>query len=150
MQAGRLHASALIVGDRGLLVAGPSGSGKTALCLAILHHCAGTGRFARLVADDHVQLRNAGGRVIATVPDAIAGLVEIYGFRPTKIDYLGAMVVDRMIRLVPSDDAPRFSEGTSETVEGAPLPCLHLPERNAGGNVTATLAWLGAHPFAFG
>ncbi len=45
-----IHGTALVLGDRGILVTGPSGSGKTTLALALVGHFCTHGRFARLVA----------------------------------------------------------------------------------------------------
>lgn len=142
-----LHASALVIGDRGLIVTGPSGSGKTALCLALLDRCARHGLFARLVADDRIFVKRAGGRLVAQAPDSIAGLVEVRGFRPSPIASVRLAIIDRMVRLVPSGEAPRFSEGETETLEGCPIPCLRLPARDASPGVSAVCAWLALEPF---
>jgi serine kinase of HPr protein (carbohydrate metabolism regulator) len=143
-----LHASALLVGDRGVVIAGPSGSGKTALCLALLNHCRNARWFARLVSDDWIYLVRAGDRLIARAPEPIAGLIEVRGFVPTQICAAGEMIVDRMVRLAPAAEAPRFSEGEAELLEGHPVPSLRLPERNALQGVLAVAAWLGLPPFA--
>jgi serine kinase of HPr protein (carbohydrate metabolism regulator) len=142
-----LHASALVIGDRGLVVTGPSGSGKTALCLALLDRCRASGHFARLISDDQIYLRRAGERLIAEAPEAIAGLVEIRGFRPSPVASERCAVVDRMVRLVPAEEAPRFSEGETETLQGCAIPCLRLPALDTPRNVSAVSAWLALPPF---
>jgi HPr kinase/phosphorylase len=68
-----LHASAVAVGGRGVLLLGPSGAGKSALALALI------GRGAALVADDRVTLTRAGGALIARAPAPLAGLIEARG-----------------------------------------------------------------------
>ena len=143
-----LHASALLIGDRGIVVVGPSGSGKTALCLALLNHCRNAGLFARLVSDDQVYLEPTGDRLIARTPEPIAGLIEVRGLMPTPIGAVREMIVDRVVRLAPAGEAPRFSEGETELLEGRPVPSLRLPERNALQGVSAVAAWLGLPPFA--
>jgi serine kinase of HPr protein (carbohydrate metabolism regulator) len=143
-----LHASALLIGDRGLVVVGSSGSGKTVLCLALLNHCRNAGLFARLVSDDQIYLIPAGDRLIAQAPEPIAGLIEVRGLMPTPIGTVREMIVDRMARLVPAGKAPRFSEGETELLEGCPVPCLRLPERNALQGALTVGAWLGLPPFA--
>ncbi|MEX0954766.1 MAG: HPr kinase/phosphatase C-terminal domain-containing protein [Rhizobiaceae bacterium] len=148
MPPANLHASALLIGDRGIVVAGPSGSGKTVLCLALLNHCRNAGLFARLVSDDQTYVMPAGGRLIARAPEPIAGLIEVRGLMPTPIGAVGEMIVDRMVRLVPAGEAPRFSEGETELLEGRPVPCLRLPERNALQGASTVGAWLGLAPFA--
>jgi serine kinase of HPr protein (carbohydrate metabolism regulator) len=142
-----MHASALVIGDRGLLIAGPAGSGKTALCLALLRQCQRTGIFARLVCDDQTFLERAGARLIARAPDTIASLIEVQGFRPSEIAHEPAMVVDLLVRLVPAEDAPRYSEGQTETLEQCPIASLHLPAGNAAAGLSAILAWFVLQPF---
>ncbi len=52
-----MHASAVLVGSRAVLIRGPAGSGKSRLALALIDAAAaGLIRFARLVADDRVEL----------------------------------------------------------------------------------------------
>jgi len=68
-----LHASAVAIGARGVLLFGPSGAGKSALALALI------GRGAALVADDRVMLRRVGGALLARAPATIAGLIEARG-----------------------------------------------------------------------
>jgi len=68
-----LHASAVAVGGRGVLLLGPSGAGKSALALALI------GRGAALVADDRVTLTRAGEALLARAPAPLAGLIEARG-----------------------------------------------------------------------
>ena len=73
-----LHASAVLVGPRAVLIRGPSGSGKSALVLGLLEAAdSGLLPFARLVADDRVILSAHHGRLLVQAPEAIAG--------PTKV-----------------------------------------------------------------
>ena len=58
-----VHGCAVLVGTRAILIRGPAGSGKSRLALALIEAAdAGHLRFARLVADDRVQLVAAHGR----------------------------------------------------------------------------------------
>ncbi|MDB5649623.1 MAG: hprK, partial [Hyphomicrobiales bacterium] len=70
-----VHASALVVGETGILVRGRSGTGKSSLVMALLDAAARRNLFARLVADDRVCLHVAGDRLLATPHPAIAGLI---------------------------------------------------------------------------
>ncbi len=70
-----LHASAVAVAGRGLLIAGGAGSGKTTLALEMI------ALGAELVADDRVVAAADGkGRAWLSAPETIAGLVEVRGF----------------------------------------------------------------------
>jgi hypothetical protein len=66
-----IHASAVLVGHRGILIRGPSGSGKSRLALALLQS-AGAG-FARLVGDDRIHLEAVHGRLLDAAGDGAAG-----------------------------------------------------------------------------
>ncbi|HEV7253949.1 MAG TPA: HPr kinase/phosphorylase [Mesorhizobium sp.] len=137
-----MHASAVLVGDRGVLVMGASGSGKTRLALALLREATVHGRLGRLVADDQVLLSAAHGRLVASAPQAIAGLCEIRGFGVAAIAYEPACVVDLLVRLAPAAQAPRMAAGRRETLAGCAVPVLELAERDASGAVLAVTALL--------
>ena len=47
----RVHASAVAIGEAGILIRGPSGAGKSSLALALIALAQLQGRFARLIAD---------------------------------------------------------------------------------------------------
>ena len=146
MSARYLHATALVLGDRGVLIAGPSGSGKTTLALTVIAAQLTAGRFARLVADDQLLIAAHGGRLIATSPPAIAGAVEFYGIGPRAVPFAAAAVIDLFVRLVPAAEAPRFGEPRSETVGAITLPRLDLPERQAAAAALALAAWFETAP----
>jgi serine kinase of HPr protein (carbohydrate metabolism regulator) len=142
-----IHATALVLGDRGVLITGPSGSGKTTLALTLIERCAVQQRFARLVGDDQLFMAARGGRLVASVPDAIAGLAEVHGLGPRPLPTLANAVIDLVVRLVPERDAPRLPDPSSETIAGIAIPLLVLPSRNALAASLAVTAWLAAPPF---
>jgi hypothetical protein len=84
-EADRVHATAISVGGRGVLIRGPSGSGKSDLALRCLALAPST--LLRdpvlLVADDQVILRNDTSRqqprLIATCPTTLRGKLEVRG-----------------------------------------------------------------------
>lgn len=138
-----IHASAVVVGDRGVLIAGPSGSGKSRLALALVAAMRERGRFARLVADDRVLIEAVSGRLAASAPAAIAGLVEVRGFGPLRVATEPAALVDLLVRLVPAAQAPRLPEPASELLEGCEVPSLSLAQRDCAGAVPVIFAALG-------
>ena len=73
MSALVLQASAVAIGGRALLIEGPPGCGKSSLALALIDRGAG------LIGDDAVALLVDGGRLIASPPPNIAGLIEVRG-----------------------------------------------------------------------
>ena len=74
-----VHATALIIGDAGVLIQGRSGAGKSGLALALIAAAVLSGDFGRLVCDDRVRLRRISGRIIAGALTPIAGRVERRG-----------------------------------------------------------------------
>lgn len=141
------HATALVIADRGILIAGRSGAGKSSLALALIAHCRACGLFARLVADDQVFLHEIAGRVIASAPGATSGLAEAWGAGPARLLFEPRAVLDMGVGLVEAGAAPRLSEGAREILPGIRLPWLELAEGNTPGAGLAVLARLGISPF---
>lgn len=142
-----MHATMVLLEDRGVLIRGASGSGKTTLALALVSSLSGIGRFARFVCDDQVTVSAAGGRLLARAPETIRGLVEIHGFGPRAIRNEDAALVDLVVDLAPPDEAPRYQEASEETLRGCRLPRLLLPAGNALASRAVVLAWLQLPPF---
>lgn len=74
-----VHATAIVVGETGVLFVGPSGSGKSVTALRCLASAHARGLHAALIADDRTILDVAHGRVLARCPTAIVGRAEIRG-----------------------------------------------------------------------
>ena len=78
--SGSEHATAVLAGRYAVLIRGPSGSGKSKLAWDLLDAArTGTLHFARLVADDRVALSVVSGKLIASAPKAIEGMIELRG-----------------------------------------------------------------------
>lgn len=69
----KIHASAVSLEDKGILIIGKSGSGKSSLALEFL------ALGAALISDDQVRLTQSDGVLIATAPTAIIGKIEARG-----------------------------------------------------------------------
>ena len=148
MAAQNMHATALVLGDRGVVISGDSGSGKSTLALALVARSGGSGMFARLIADDQIFLAACGGRVLCSAPPAISGLAEVRGVGPQQVRFERAAVVDLLVRLVSAGDVERFPEDSTAMLAGCPIPCLDLAERDVAGAVAAVAARLRLPPFA--
>ena len=131
------HGSAVILGDRGVLIRGRAGAGKTTLALSLVETCRATGGFARLVSDDQALLEPRGGRLICRAPEAIAGLAEFRGLGPRGMPFEPAMVVDLVVDLAERGTAPRYPEQRSAMIEGCDIPLLVLPEHETDGPLLA-------------
>lgn len=119
-----IHASAVLVGARALLIRGVAGSGKSSLAFALIR-CAEPAAFARLVGDDRVHLEAAHGRLLVRPADALQGLIEIRGLGIRALPFESAAVVGLVVDLAAADAARLPPPGTAATeVAGIPLPRL--------------------------
>ncbi len=121
-----LHASVALVGKRGVLIRGASGSGKSALLLALI---AIDPKRNALVADDQTNVAAINGRVVASAPSALAGLIEVRGQGILKRAHVSPVVVDFVVDLAAPDQSPRMPEAEQErtNIVGIVLPRLILP-----------------------
>jgi len=147
MRQQNIHGTALLLGDRGLLVTGPSGAGKTTLALALISRFCAQGLFCRLVGDDQLFVAGHGGRLVCRAPATIAGLAEVPGIGPRPLAFEPAAVIDLVVRLVPAAQMPRFQEEARESIAGCDLPRLEMAARDAVSALPAVASRLGLAPF---
>jgi len=143
---GLVHASAVLIGQGGVLIRGTAGSGKSSLALALL---ADDG--ASLVADDQVLLAAAHGRLVAATPDGIAGLIEVRGQPIARLPWVSPVVVDLVVDLAPREACPRLPLADDEahaTVAGIVLPRAFVAIGSADGarRVAVALAGIARQP----
>jgi serine kinase of HPr protein (carbohydrate metabolism regulator) len=121
-----IHASAVLVGARALLIRGPSGAGKSRLALALLRQAeSGTPAFVRLVSDDRSLVAPHHGRLVVRPVPEIAGLIEVRGLGIRRLAYEPAAVVGCVVDLA-APDGERLPATTSTEIiiEGISLPRL--------------------------
>lgn len=145
--ANNFHASAVVLGDRGIVIAGTSGAGKSQLALALVADILASGRFARLVADDQIFLSAHNGRLTCSAPPTIAGLIEVRGLGPRPVAHEPKASVDLLVRLVEWSAAERFPEAETELLLGCPIRLLSVPVDNPHAAKLAVLAELALPPF---
>ena len=119
-----VHASAVLVGARAVLIRGPAGAGKSRLALGLIE-AAQTGllRFACLVADDRVHLEPCHGRLLARPPAALAGMIEMRGIGIRRLEHEPVAVVGLVVDLA-ADDAERLPAASEAVISGLGLPRL--------------------------
>ena len=121
-----IHASAVLIGARAVLIRGPAGSGKSRLALALLEaEHRGRLPFVRLVADDRVQVGAEHGRLLARSVPALAGLIEVRGLGIRRVPYEPLAVIGLVVDLGEAK-AIRLPDLASQQAEiaGISLPRL--------------------------
>jgi len=120
-----IHASAVLVGARAVLIRGPAGSGKSSLALALIRAAPAVIGFARLVADDRTLIEAAHGRLLARPVAELAGLLEVRGLGIRRLPYEPVATISHVIDLAAADGA-RFPEDSARqgTFHGILLPRL--------------------------
>lgn len=112
-----IHASAVSIEGRGLLITGASGSGKSSLALEMM------ALGADLVADDRVEVRShPEGGLILQAPKAIRGLIEARGLgllRAPSVSAHATAVVD-----LDQKETARLPDRREIVIAGVTLPLL--------------------------
>lgn len=117
-----IHASAVLLGARAVLIRGPAGSGKSRLALTLLQ-AGGLFAFARLVADDRTLLEAVHGRLLARPAGELAGLIEVRGLGIRRLPYEPAAVVSLVVDLADANAKRLPDQADSETIiAGVTLP----------------------------
>ncbi len=119
-----VHASAVLVGDRAVLIRGPSGSGKSRLAFdLILAGRAGQIPAATLVGDDRVYLEVAQGRLVVRPARELAGLIEIRGLGIRRCDFVEQAAVALVVDLAATDaDRMPTSDALFASINGVIIP----------------------------
>jgi serine kinase of HPr protein (carbohydrate metabolism regulator) len=104
--SGSVHASAVKVGERAVLIRGPSGAGKSRLAFDLIL-CGRSGQVspAVLVGDDRVELATVGGQLIVSPAPILAGLIEVRGLGIRRCDHVEQAVVGLIVDLAATDTA---------------------------------------------
>ncbi|MEC9346893.1 MAG: HPr kinase/phosphatase C-terminal domain-containing protein [Pseudomonadota bacterium] len=122
--ADTIHATTVAIDGRGVLLCGASGAGKSDLALRLLDEG------ALLVADDRTILSRHGNALLATVPDALAGLLEVRGLGVVRLDpvrVVPSATIALVVDLVADRAAiRRMPEPASVDLRGLVLPLLTL------------------------
>lgn len=125
-QSPTIHASAVLVGARAVLIRGPSGSGKSSLAFALIR-AAGSGAipFARLVGDDRVHVEATHGRLLVRPASALKGLIEVRGLGIRRLPFEPVASVGLVVDLGAADlERLPTPESAAAEMAGIRLPRL--------------------------
>jgi HPr kinase/phosphorylase len=148
IDAPTIHASAVLVGARAVLIRGPAGAGKSRLALELVQAGAnGRLAFSRLVADDRVYVAATHGRLIVRVPANLAGLIEIRGIGICRLACEPVAVVRLVVDLAAATERMPQAADMAAEIEGVSLPRLAVaPGADAFSLVLAALTLDKAAP----
>jgi serine kinase of HPr protein (carbohydrate metabolism regulator) len=122
-----VHATAIVVGQTGILFLGPSGSGKSSTAFACLSEAVALGWNAALVADDRTILTVHADRCIASCPEAIRGLLELRGTGIIRFRQVDRAVMHCAVALTEPSAATRLPpEAETFSCGDASLPLMRL------------------------
>lgn len=125
-----IHATAILLDGKGVLLRGPSGSGKSLLALYLLDVFASRNRDAALVSDDRVDIEHDGKAILLHTPSTIAGLIELRGHGIVSRPYQSGKRLDLVVDLVPALE--RMPENNDFKVRLLGLEIARCPVPQAG------------------
>ena len=115
-----IHGTCVLLSGIGVLLRGESGRGKSDLALRLIDGG------ALLVADDRVALHCESGRLTASPPPTLAGLLEVRGVGILPVPSTGSAAVGLVVDLIPQDEVERLPAAETDTLMGVALPRLGL------------------------
>ncbi|AMK17197.1 MULTISPECIES: HPr kinase/phosphorylase [Sphingobium] len=128
-----LHATSVAIGGRAVLLCGPSGVGKSDLALRLID------RGATLVSDDYTLLKWVDGRLEATAPQTITGMMEVRGIGLVDMPCIDYARVALMVDL--SDDIDRMPADPEERmIAGAAIPVVRIAPLEPSAPIKVELA----------
>lgn len=130
--SGTLHATAVAIGGRGVLLTGRPGAGKSDLALRLID------RGGVLVSDDRVIATAEGGRLWLSPPLTIAGLIEVRGIGLVRMPFLDHVPACLLIDL--GMEPERLPDPVTRDVNGVALPLLALRPFDASAAIRVELA----------
>ena len=116
----QVHGTSVAWKQAALLLRGPSGSGKSDLALRLVEAGAG------LIADDQTCLAMGKGRLTASSPPPIAGLLEIRGIGIVQVAAASAAPLVLVVDLVLPENLVRSPKAAHCTYLGVTLPRIFL------------------------
>jgi serine kinase of HPr protein (carbohydrate metabolism regulator) len=126
-----IHATAVAIGERGVLITGPSGAGKSDLALRLID------RGAVLISDDQVELSIVEGRLKAAAPERISALIEVRGIGLVPMPHCSGVVVSLLVEL---EEPDRMPQPRKANVHGIAIPCATIDPREGSAPIKVELA----------
>jgi hypothetical protein len=132
-----VHATAVLIGDAGILIRGRSRAGKSSLALALLAEAARLSFFGRLIGDDRISVERDGENLVLRGHPAIQGKIEQRGKGILAVPWQPSAIARYVIDL----DPPGAQPAPATHIEGVELPLLTLPPHlNPKERMTSVMA----------
>lgn len=127
-----IHATAVAIDGRAVLITGPTGSGKSDLALRLID------RGAVLIADDYTEVRRQDAVLIAAPPATIAGRMEVRGIGIVSVPSLEQAPVALFIKL--GETVERMPERAHRTIVGVEVREVALDAFTASAPIKCELS----------
>lgn len=122
MSKTNIHATCISYKENGILIIGPSGSGKSDLALRMMMN-----KGAELVADDRTDIEEKFGRLKASCPENIRGMMEVRGVGVCRFEPCPSVFVELVVELVPAGEKiERLPEQEKIEYCGVSVPKIRL------------------------
>lgn len=128
-----VHATCVAIRGRAVLIQGASGSGKSDLALRLID------RGAMLVSDDRTVLTPEAGRLIASAPPTIRGLIEVRGIGIVAMPTVDDTPVALIVTIDPAPDRMP-AESATRRIAGVDIPFAALPALESSAAIKVELA----------
>lgn len=129
-----LHATCVEIASHGVLLRGRPGSGKSDLALRLIDSG------AVLIADDQTRVEARDGRIVASAPPSIAGMMEVRGLGLVRLPYRSLVPLTLVVDLVPPEGVDRLPQEASIELVGVRLPLVRLAPFEASAVAKVRLA----------
>lgn len=133
-----VHASTVEIGGHAVMIRGASGAGKSDLALRLID-CG-----ANLVADDQTALVAENGRLFASAPAAIAGLMEVRGIGILRLAHRDRVPVALVVDLEADVEIERLPEPEAAVFLGMSVPMVRISGFEASAAAKVRLAMVSA------
>jgi HPr kinase/phosphorylase len=137
----RVHATAVAIGRRGVLIRGKSGSGKSDLALRLIDGG------AKLIADDVVDIVKRGGALglypPSGAPRSLKGKMEVRGLGIVAVPSVRQARLTLVVDLVGAGRVERYPESIQSTFLGIRIKHLKLHAFEASTAAKVRLAVAG-------
>lgn len=124
------HATAVVIGEKGVAILGPPGAGKSALAERLIAEARLRGRFARLVGDDRIRFTPRGDRVLAAPHPVLRGRIERRGIGIAEVEWIDRAVIALVVTIAAASERLPAPTETTIALAGIVVPRITLDSRH--------------------